>query len=84
MTNICSLRQHDLDQVLRVERATLLSARIAGHPVQLLVINILEFLRLSIQKHAAAARTAACTSACIYRTRRLHSSFICNSRGLHA
>ena len=31
---LCSLRQHDLDQVLRVERLTLLSARrCAGTPL---------------------------------------------------
>lgn len=32
MTNVCSLRQYDLDQVLRVERGSLLSVPHRGTP----------------------------------------------------
>jgi hypothetical protein len=50
MTNVYSLRQHDLDQVIRVERGSLLSVPHRRTPRSIVGINILEFLRMSIQK----------------------------------
>ena len=47
MTKICSLRQHDLDQVIRVERGSLLSVPHRRTPRSIVVINILEILRMS-------------------------------------
>ena len=37
--NVCSLRQHDLDQVIRVERGSLLSVPQRGTPRSIVVYN---------------------------------------------
>ena len=50
MTHVCSLRQHDLDQVIRVERGSLLSVPHRRTPRSISRINILEIFRMSIQK----------------------------------
>ena len=51
MTKLCSLRQHDLDQVIRVKRGSLLSVPHRGTPRSIVLINILDIPSLSIQKN---------------------------------
>jgi len=50
VTNLYSLRQHDLDQVIRVEHGLLLSVPHRGTPRSIVDVTILEIPRLSIQK----------------------------------
>ena len=50
MTVLYSLRQHDLDQVIRVEHGLLLSVPHRGTPRSIVNVTILEISRLSIQK----------------------------------
>ena len=92
MVNLCSLRQYDLDQVIRVERRSLLSVPHRGTPRSIVIpivmllpitvnLKIVRLLTCTERKYGVVAKERLLAMT-FHRTRRRHSSFIWSSLGL--